>query len=101
MNYWPMSVIRASPLMPACFHYELDMAPKNVYLSPLAFQACGDVASRTLPRDMPNLVIVETIDGPARQIFTDYPSFEEWLAVERFAVVEGSYALHLIIDGTH
>jgi hypothetical protein len=101
MNYWPFSTIRNSPLMPACYQYEIDMAPRTCQLSPLAFQACGDVAERTPPRAMPNLAIVETIDGPARQVFTDYPSFDEWLALERCAVIEGSYAIHIIIDATH
>lgn len=102
MNYWPLSVVVTSSLMPMTFGFELSRVYKTCYLSPAAFMACGDVARHTTPRAAPNLVIVESVNAPARQMFTGYPGQREWEALERGGVIEASNGmLHVIIDALH
>lgn len=101
MKYWPMSVVRSSPLMPAYFQPELDAAPRTLFMSHLAATACGHVADNTPCREMPNLVIIETLGKPARQAFIDYPTDAEWQSIERFAVIQNTVQQFLIIDALH
>lgn len=103
MNYWPLSTIASSPLAQhPGFAYELSCVYRTCYLSPAAFQACGDVARHTPTQDMPNLVVVESVGCPARYTFTGYPSWLEWSRLERGGVVEASDGmLHVIIDALH
>lgn len=103
MNYWPLSVIAQSPLAQhPGFAYELSRLYKTCYLSPAAFMACGDVARQTPVQNMPNLVIVESVGAPARQMYTGYPDWEEWSRLERGGVIEASNGmLSVIIDALH
>lgn len=102
MNYWPMSTIKSSPLMPPMFAWELFRVYATVNLSPHAFQACGDVARNTRPTNSPHLAIIESVNAPARYIYTDYPDCDEWPQLERGGVVEASNGmLHVIIDALH
>lgn len=102
MNYWPLSTIATSPLMSLAYGFELSHVYRTCYLSPAAFMACGDVARHTQPHAAPNLVIVESVNAPARQVYTGYPDWREWMALERGGVVEASNGmLHVIIDALH
>lgn len=102
MKYWPMSIVKSSPLMPPVFAWELFRVYETCYLSAPAFQACGDVAQQTQPASMPNLAVVESIGAPARQLYTNYPDWEEWSRLERGGVFEASNGvLHVIIDALH
>lgn len=103
MNYWPLSTIAQSPLAQhPGFAWELSRVYATCFLSPAAFQACGDVARHTVPRDMPNLVIIQSVDAPARFAFTGSPDWDEWSRLERGGVIEASNGmLHIIIDALH
>lgn len=103
MNYWPLSTIAQSPLArhPG-FAWELSRMYTTGFLSPAAFQACGDVARHTAPKSMPNLVIIESAGAPARYAFTSYPDWREWFALERGGVIEADNGtLGVIFDALH
>lgn len=103
MRYWPMSVIATSPLVQhPGFAWELAQVYRTCYLSEPAFRACGDVAAHTPHRNMPGLVILESVDASWRQAFTEYPSYEEWATLERAGVIENSLGvMYVIIDALH
>jgi hypothetical protein len=102
VNYWPLSVIKDSPLMSPAYATELHRVYATLFLSGGAFLACSDVARHTAPRSIPNLALIETIGAPPRQVYTEYPDWEEWFGLERGAVIEGSNGvLYVIIDGLH
>lgn len=102
MNYWPLSVIRSSPLTPPEHAWELSRVYETMFLTEAAFRACAVIAQQTKPMKSPNLVIIESVNAPARRAYSGYPDTEEWLRLERGGVVEGSNGmLHVIIDALH
>lgn len=102
MNYWPLSIIKDSPLMPPTYAWELSRVYATCQLSAAGFQACGAVARSTRPVQLSGLVIIETVNGPPRQAFTEYPGWDEWFRLERGGMVEADNGtLHVIIDALH
>jgi len=87
--------------MPSYFQPELDDMARTLRLSQLAVTACGHVADNTRPREMPNLVIIETLGKPARQAFLNHPTDDEWLTLERLAVIQNDVQQFLIVDAMH
>lgn len=101
MNYWPLSLIKDSPLSPPVFAAELN---RFYFKTPseAAFWACLDVASRTTPVSMRGLVVIESVGTPNRYAFTEYPSWDEWERFERAGVIQASDGtLRLMMDGIH
>lgn len=87
-RYWPLSVLKTSPLMPAQYAWELLRFTTHLP-SPGAYYACIEVAKQTPAVPAPGLVVIETVNGTGRFMYTDYPKFEEWARLERVAAVEG------------
>lgn len=101
MNYWPLSTVKTSPLMPAAYAWELSLVYKTCRLSPLVFQACGEVARQTQPVQT-GLIIIESANAPSRHAYTELPTWEEWFRLERGGVIEASDGmLYVIIDALH
>lgn len=103
MNYWPLSTIATSSLCEHPeFRRELADVYRTCYLTPAVFNTCGYIARNTVPQKQINLVIVESVDAPARQLYVGYPNWEEWSRLERGAIIEASNGmLHVIIDALH
>lgn len=101
MKHWPLSVVAQSPSMPAAFLPEFRQVYATCYLSWGAFHACGIVADHTPPREAPNLTIVRSVGAPARRVYTDYPTWEEWSQLERGGVFEHCNELIVLVDGLH
>lgn len=104
MKCWPLSILTTSPLMSWQFapdFYRVQVQHSDV-MPQAAMQACGNVALQTIPVDMPNLAIIDSIGATPKRIYFDYPEFAEWSQLERACVVQGdSGMLHLIIDALH
>lgn len=103
MKYWPVSVIKSSPLMPAALVHEF----RDFYNTPLseaAFQACAHVAAGTQPQEHPNLYIIDSDGAPYRQIYLNHPSEDEFARLERGGVIpwglDGEDFM-MIIDALH
>lgn len=100
-NYWPMSVIRNSSLLPPEFAWEVSRMHATNYLSLRAFQACIEVAREIRPVET-GLVIIESINAPTRRVYGDHPETDEWLRLERSGIIEGDDGtMYVIIDGLH
>ncbi len=99
-KYWPMSVITHSPLMPASHTWELE----QIYSRPLsnaAYNAVFPIVRQTAPIES-GLVIIESIEAPARRVYTEYPVFEDWLRLERGGIIEANDGgLCIILDALH
>ena len=97
MKYWPMLSIAQSPLTPAPFVLELS----NFYYrapSRAAFNAALAVAEQTEPLEMPNLAMIETVNGLYHRTFTAHPTLEEWQRLERGGIVpfdDGNLFIHM------
>lgn len=101
MKIWPLSVIRESPLMPAAYAWELARF-HSVVPSESAFYACFNVARQTNPVPMQGLVIVESINAPHRFMYTEYPTFDEFVRLERVAAVQGvDGCMCMVMDALH
>lgn len=103
MQYWPLSALVESPLMPAVFCAELREAYRSkAGLSEGAFIACGTVAIHTAYHDAPNLVLIESACAPARRVYSGYPNHDEWLRLERGGVIgRADGMLCVLIDALH
>jgi hypothetical protein len=92
-----MAAIASSPLLPARHVLELS----NFYYEPpsrAAFNAALAVAEQTEPLEMPNLTMIETVDGLYHRTFTAHPTLEEWQRLERGGIVpfdDGDLFIHM------
>lgn len=101
MRYWPLSVIVNSPLMAPAYAMELFKVCATQHLSQGAFLACSDVTARTKPVET-CMAIVESVNAPMRRVYTEYPDFEEWMALERSGfVLDESGFFGFVIDALH
>lgn len=89
MKYWPLSMLKASPLMPAVYAHELYNFYRKMP-SEHAFEACLQVARETQPLEMSGLLIIESVNAPLRQTYTEYPTWEEWSRLERAGAYQSS-----------
>lgn len=101
MNYWPLSTIKQSPLMPPTYAWELCRFSYQIPSLP-AFEACMAVARQTTPIAMQGLIVIESTDTSGRFAYTERPSLQEWTRLERIAAVEtaGGF-LCMIMDALH
>lgn len=101
MRYWPMMAIANSPLLPAPYVLELQ----NFYFtipSAKAFYAALDVAAATEALEMPNLAVIETLEGSYHRMFTGRPTLEEWQRLERGGIVPfDDGTLFVLMDQIH
>lgn len=101
MKYWPMMTIARSPLLPAPFVHEIS----NFYYkmpSEAAFYAALEAAQHTAPIEMPNLAVIETVDGQYHRTYTARPTYDEWLRLERGGIVPyDDGTLFVLMDGIH
>lgn len=100
MRYWPLSVLKESPLMHPAHVWELSRFYKHPPSEP-AFYACLEVASRTQPVDTPGLMIIESVDAPNRLVYSRYPGRAEWSRLERAGVFEGDGCLYMFMEALH
>lgn len=110
MNYWPLSVILNSPLMPSVYAVEVQniynvILSQNAYttcidvaliLSERAYSACIDVARQLKPMQT-GLAIIESEDIPARYGYIGMPTPDEWQRFERAGVVQAKDGRMLLI----
>lgn len=90
MRYWPLSVIRMSPLLPGDCAAELDALYTAHKLSHRAFGACGFVASKTKPIMTGNMVVMEGDETVLpKVVYVGRPTVEQWGRFERAIVVKG------------
>ena len=96
-----MMSIAQSPLLPAPYILELQ----NFYFrlpSERALHAALDVAVHTVPLEMPNLAVIETIDGSYHRTYTSHPTPEEWHRLERGGIVPfDDGTLFVLMDRIH
>ena len=101
MKYWPMRAIADSPLLPPTFIHEL----RNFYVkmpSQHAFNAALAVAEQTIPLEMPNLAVIETVDAHFHRTYTGRPSYDEWLRLERGGIIPfDDGTLFIFMDHLH
>jgi len=69
--------------------------------SQATFNKCFAVARQMQAAPMTGLAFIESTDAPARQVFTEFPSFDDWFRLERAAVVEKNGFYFIVIDATH
>lgn len=97
MNYWPLSVILNSPLMPSVYAIEVQ----NIYNAPpsmLAYEACAEVARHTKPMHT-RLVMIESQDSAARYSYFDEPPPEEFTRLERAGVIQNKDGQMYVVMG--
>ena len=100
MRYWPLSEIATSPLLPPEYVAELCRARNTGSMSNGAILACYQTATQIATVQSP-LVIIESIGAPWRRVYTEYPEFEAWLALERAGFVETQDNFVFVIDALH
>lgn len=100
MRYWPISAICSSPLLAPPHAAEMRSLYRRLP-SEAAYYACFDVAKRLEPVPTGGLAVIESIGAPCRQVYTEYPSWEEWSRLERSAVIEANGDFFIMIDGLH
>lgn len=100
MRYWPLSLLASSPLMPGLYALEIEQVCSRSP-SEAAFYSCFEVARHTEPTPTGGLAIIESEGAPARQVYTEYPSWDAWSRLERAAVIAANGHFFIIIDGLH
>lgn len=101
MKFWPASVIASSPLVPPGYALEINQLEHRLP-SEGAYRAAVDVARRTRPINAPNMVVIETVEGRARRVYTAFPETDEWLRLERGGMIETNEGfMFYMVDGLH
>lgn len=97
MRYWPMSVIRTSPLLPGDCAAELGKLYSTLEMTPRAFSACGFVVERTKPMNQDGLVVMEGDETVMpKLVYMKRPTVEQWTRLERAAFIQGPVPRHFI-----
>jgi hypothetical protein len=101
MKYWSLSKIADSKLLHPDIAAEVRSLSQAKYISTEAISACGAVAVRLVAAETP-LMIVETVGAPYRRVYTSYPEFDDWLALERGGFVQtDSGHFGFVFDALH
>lgn len=89
MIYWPLSALADSPCFPWQFAAEVHaVRHRGSYrLSEPCVNALGNLALNTPPREIAGLCATLALDAPSHYQFLGYPSFDDWMALERTAVI--------------
>lgn len=85
MKFWPLSAV--AEMVPPAYAAELQQVATKLP-SHGAFFAAIDASRTMVPIEAPNLVIIESVDGPNVRAYVGYPQMHEWLRLERAAVME-------------
>jgi hypothetical protein len=102
MRYWPLSVIRTSPLLPGDCVAELDALYQNMSLSRRTFDACAFVANRTEAVAAGGLVVIENDDHSVlRLAYLKCPTPAEWERLERAHIIEAPGRLIFMLNPLH
>ncbi|MEL7086875.1 MAG: hypothetical protein AAGL98_00285 [Planctomycetota bacterium] len=106
MRYWGLSQLMPYLHTPAARAFGNILARRDHGndLAPEFVSELATVAAHLLPVDMPELAVVESAADNAgwRRVFKAFPSFEEWMALERICVVQSDAGmLYLLIDALH
>ncbi len=100
-RYWPLSVLKNSPLMPPAYQWELLRFTQQLP-SAGAYYACIEVTKHAPAIPMPGLVVIETVNGTGRFMYTEYPDFEAWARLERVGAIEGMNGfMCMVMDALH
>lgn len=99
MHFWPMSVIRTSPLLPGDCAAEVDSLYAAEQMTYRAFSACAFVAARTKPVVQKNLVAMEG-DGSMlpKLVYMKRPTQDEWGRLERAVIIEGPHGFLFMLE---
>ena len=98
MRYWPISVVRTSPLLPGPCAVELNIMYATRRLSPYTFEMCGAVADHTEAVNMDGLAIVDNEEMQTISFtYAKRPPMEQWERMERGAVVERSRHYYVLM----
>lgn len=90
MRYWPLSVIRTSPLLPGDCAAELDSIYRAMAITERTFQACGFVVQRTEALTAAGLVVMEgDATTTLKLAYMSRPTQEQWERLERACIVPG------------
>lgn len=100
MRYWPLSIIRDSPLMAPAYAMELYGAMDAPYISQGALIACNEVSNHTRHIET-SLVIVHGTDAPMRRVYIRYPEFDEWMRLERGGFIATDESFGFVVDALH
>lgn len=88
MRYWPMSVIRTSPLLPGDCAAELHFIFAKL-MSTRTLQACEHVANQTQSVNADGLVVMEgDPEVPYKLVYTQRPTQEQWERLERTVIID-------------
>lgn len=69
--------------------------------SQATFDKCFAAAQKMEGAPMHGLAFIESTDARVRQVFTEFPSFDDWFRLERAAVVEKDGFFFILVDTTH
>jgi hypothetical protein len=100
MRYWSLSVIARNPMLPAPFLMELQRADVRTP-SAGALYAYLEICSVTPPVEAPSLRLVKTVGAPDRRVFIKHPTPEEWLRLERGAIMDHEGETFMFLDAMH
>jgi len=101
MKYWPFAQL--APLLPPEINFEIRCWQHTGKLASYVVGACARACQQVEPPHSPNMVIIESNGAPWRRVYVDYPTFDEWMALERGGVIEDTNATSLwpMIDALH
>jgi hypothetical protein len=85
MRYWPLSVLRTSPLLPGDCAAELDAFRVKRELSARASNACEYVLQRIPAVVSPDLVLTTSVLA-----YMKYPTKKQWERLERMNIIQES-----------
>lgn len=83
MKMWPVSTLQRDPRMPPDFNAEFFYLYATMQLSLPCIHACSQVMATSPGIEAPNLVMIESVDGPIRRAFSAMPTQSEWENLER------------------
>jgi len=102
MLYWPISVVRTSPLLPGDCAAELDALPAKLTLSIRACEACIYVIERTPPVKQDDLIAMEGDEKTIpKLVYAKQPTAEQWVRLERIAMIQGPDCFLFICEQLH
>lgn len=100
MRYWPYTVIAWSPLLSPPYRAELMRVNSASTLSDGLMLACCQCANETPTRSVP-LAITYDINGRARFVYLERPTYEDWARLERGIFIQADGEFGFVVDALH
>lgn len=105
MNIWPLSRIAtemSNGVVQASVANDLSgvLRHRAGSMSPETMQACLHAAQRVSAVET-QCELVENVGGMISAVYREYPTFDEWMALERAFICENHRGCYMIVSPLH